>query len=616
MINIKRVYLKLEKYKNYFLIIFDFIFLSLSILLSNLIRVSNFNIFSKIFLIFYLFSLILFFLIAYNIKFYNLSFRYYNFDTQKKIFRFVFFYILILFLFVNLIYLQDFPRSLSLIFPVCLFFLIISSRLIFLYLVSDLESKKKYNLDKKKAIFIGLESFVRNYNFFKNFSEYDIEKVLTFKKKTNFSIGNTIVGNFSEFEETIKNNNYEVVIVTEQTNHHNPEIIEICKKYVVEILKFDEKKYFKDFNYKAELKNSDYLLRPELSFNKDKWSDFFKDKAILISGGGGTIGSGVAKFLSNVMVKKIIIADHSEYRLWRVKEELKLNKNFHLYDFKLIDFSNELIINKEFFNLEIDCIIHAAAYKHVNIVESNILTSLYNNIISTENLINLANSKRIKNFLLISSDKAVEPENIMGVSKRICELQILDEIKKNLSDKRKTNFNIVRFGNVFGSSGSLIEIIDQKIKNNQTLEITDLKAKRYFMSIEEASFLILDIIVNETKNDDFRIYVLDMGKEILLNDFIINYINRKYDQDIKELKNNDFIKTKIIGLQKGEKLNEKLSFNQLNKSNFNLKILYEVQKMPADSIIKEINELIVLLNSENKKYDDSYLSKLIEKFKI
>lgn len=183
MINIKRVYLKLEKYKNYFLIIFDFIFLSLSILLSNLIRVSNFNIFSKSYLIFYLFSLILFFLIAYNIKFYNLSFRYYNFDTQKKIFRFVFFYILILFLFVNLIYLQDFPRSLSLIFPVCLFFLIISSRLIFLYLVSDLESKKKYNLDKKKAIFIGLESFVRNYNFFKNFSEYDIEKVLTFKKK-------------------------------------------------------------------------------------------------------------------------------------------------------------------------------------------------------------------------------------------------------------------------------------------------------------------------------------------------------------------------------------------------------------------------------------------------
>ena len=599
--NFKKKYLRYEKFKNYILFFLDFIFFNLAILLSNLIRLNNFEILSKSYLIFYIFSVILFFIFVKKFSFYSLSFRYYNLDTQKKIFNFIFLYSLILLVFVNLFTLDNFPRSLSLIFPICLFFFIIFYRMVLLYLISE---KEKIYDNKKKAIFIGLSSFVKNYSFLKSSDEYYIDKVLTSNNKTDYYIGDVFVQSFLKFEEIIINQNYQVLITTNEQKSKFPKLLEFyCKKYQLEILIFDEKNYFKDYQDrgrdKEKIDNSEYLLRPELNFDKIKWIEFFQDKTILISGGAGTIGSGVANFLSNSKVKKIIIADHSEYRLWKVKEDLRGKKNFHKYEFKLIDFTNKSLIEKSLNNIKINCVIHASAYKHVNIVEKNIWASLYNNLFTTKNLIDYVKEKKIKNFLLISSDKAVDPENIMGLSKRVCELQVLVEAEKNLYEKNKTIFNIVRFGNVFRSSGSLVEVIDEKIKKKETLEITDLSAKRYFMSIEEASFLILDIIVNESKIENLKIHVLDMGEEIVLNDFIINYINKRYSQRIKNLKDNDFIKIKIIGLQKGEKLNEKLSTSKLLKSNFNKKILYENQNITPDKIKNKILILIDILSNTN-----------------
>lgn len=589
---LKKLHYRLEKFRYHILLITDLVIFNFSFLFSNYLRLNDIDVFNKSYLLFYIFSLSFFFILSIFFKFYFLSFRYYNLDTQRKVFKFFISYLAILLILVNVYIVDGFPRSLSIIFPLILFLILIFYRLFLIYILSDENIK---NTEKQKSIFIGLEKFVRNYEFL-NKSDLNIKYVVTSKKEHNLSIGNSKIINIDNFELIIETKNIKKVIFSDSKKFNFEKINSICKKNFVDLLIYDDSKYLDNSDIKdKKVKTSDFLLRPELSFDEKKWNSYFKNKTVLISGGGGTIGSGIAKFLNKTDVKKIIISDHSEYRLWKTKEELKENYDLKKYTFLLIDFTNKKIIKKQLNDIKIDCVIHAAAYKHVNIVEENIHAAFFNNIISTENLINYSNENNIDKFLLISTDKAVRPTNAMGLSKRICELQILTKLKKT------TNFNIVRFGNVFGSSGSLVEIIDKKIYENSTLEITNLDAKRYFMSIEEAAYLILDILVNEPLNEEKKIHILDMGNEIRLEDFIINYINRKYNQNIKNLENNDFLKTKIIGLQKGEKKNEILSYGKLDITSFNKKILYEKEILDNDNVKKLLEKIIPKLDD----YDDT-----------
>jgi UDP-N-acetylglucosamine 4,6-dehydratase len=589
---LKKLHYRLEEFRYHILLITDLVIFNFSFLFSNYLRLNNIDVFNKSYFLFYIFSLSFFFILSIFFRFYFLSFKYYNLDTQRKVFKFFVSYLTILFIFVNTYIVDGFPRSLSIIFPLILFLILIFYRLFLIYMLSDENIKRP---EKPKTIFIGLEKFVRNYEFL-NKSDLNIKYVVTSKKQHNLSIGNSKIINIENFETFIEKKNIKKVIFSDSKKFNFEKINSICKKNFVDLLIYDDSKYLHNSDVKnKKIRTSDFLLRPELFFDEKKWNIYFKNKTVLISGGGGTIGSGIAKFLNKTDIKKIIISDNSEYRLWKLKEELKENYDLKKYTFLLIDFTNKKIIKKQLNNIKVDCVIHAAAYKHVNIVEENIHAAFFNNIISTENLINYSNENNIDKFLLISTDKAVRPTNAMGLSKRICELQILTKIKKT------TNFNIVRFGNVFGSSGSLVEIIDKKINENSTLEITNLDAKRYFMSIEEAAYLILDILVNEPLNEEKKIHILDMGKEIRLEDFIINYINRRYNQNIKNLENNDFLKTKIIGLQKGEKKNEILSYGKLDITSFNKKILYEKEIFNNKNVKKLLEKIIPKLDD----YDDT-----------
>ena len=589
---LKKLHYRLEEFRYYILLITDLVIFNFSFLFSNYLRLNNIDVFNKSYFLFYIFSLSFFFILSIFFRFYFLSFKYYNLDTQRKVFKFFVSYLTILFIFVNTYIVDGFPRSLSIIFPLILFLILIFYRLFLIYMLSDENIKLT---EKPKTIFIGLEKFVRNYEFL-NKSDLNIKYVVTSKKQHNLSIGNSKIINIENFETFIEKKNIKKVIFSDGKQFNFEKINSICKKNFVDLLIYDDSKYLDNSDVKnKKIRTSDFLLRPELSFDEKKWNIYFKNKTVLISGGGGTIGSGIAKFLNKTDIKKIIISDNSEYRLWKLKEELKENYDLKKYTFLLIDFTNKKIIKKQLNNIKVDCVIHAATYKHVNIVEENIHAAFFNNIISTENLINYSNENNIDKFLLISTDKAVRPTNAMGLSKRICELQILTKLKKT------TNFSIVRFGNVFGSSGSLVEIIDKKINENSTLEITNLDAKRYFMSIEEAAYLILDILVNEPLNEEKKIHILDMGNEIRLEDFIINYINRRYNQNIKNLENNDFLKTKIIGLQKGEKKNEILSYGKLDITSFNKKILYEKEIFNNKNVKKLLEKIIPKLDD----YDDT-----------
>jgi len=298
----------------------------------------------------------------------------------------------------------------------------------------------------------------------------------------------------------------------------------------------------------------------------------YKNKNILITGGCGSIGSQLCRNLLNVKANKIIILDNSEISLFHFKNEMSSFKNVIFYlgdilDKKLVDF----IVKKENINI----IFHTAAYKHVNILEENIHSAFRNNILGTKSILDVAKNYKKILVVTISTDKAVKPKNILGVTKRISELIALSYNEYNLDSR------VVRFGNVFGSKGSAIPTFIEQINNKLPITITSRKATRYFMTINEACYLLmLSIKIKKPTN----VLIFNMGKPVK----IIEVINKLIRIKKKFNKNYNF-KIKNIGLKKGEKLNEQLSiFKNLKKTKI------KDIKITSDPLYQK-NELLILL---------------------
>ena len=297
-----------------------------------------------------------------------------------------------------------------------------------------------------------------------------------------------------------------------------------------------------------------------------------KKEVILITGSGGSIGGEIVKQLSKQKFKKIILIDNSEFNLFNLRQSLKnTDKNLDKrYVFKLGSICDKPFLNQIFSNYKIDTIINCAAYKHVDFVEINKIEAFYNNVVGNENLLSLAEKYKCKNFVLVSTDKAVNPTSFMGLTKRMCELVTIYKSKKIENSK----YSIVRFGNVINSNGSLLPILKKKILNDKRVTITHPKMYRYFMSIEEASTLVL---ISSKISKDSEIFVLEMGKPINILNLakkLITTLGYQYEK-----KNEDnYVKIDFIGIKKGEKLNEELTYSKsLNKTVHN-KILISKEK--------------------------------------
>ena len=294
---------------------------------------------------------------------------------------------------------------------------------------------------------------------------------------------------------------------------------------------------------------------------------FYKEKTILLTGAGGSIGSVIFKKLILFNPKHIILVDKSELNLFNITKyfadsNLNIKITTCLYD--LLN-SNKL---KNIFKIySIDHVIHAAAYKHVSIVENNKGYALYNNLISTFNLVEESLISEVKSVTLISSDKSVNPSTFMGMTKLVCEIFFKYMGSKHTELKKK--LNIVRFGNVFHSSGSVVEIFKKQIENQGPITISDKKATRFFMSIDNACELVLSSLVINNSNNLTNTYVLDMGKPINILD-LAKKISKFYGKELVEKKTNynnpNEIEYIITGLTKGEKIEEELSYSKLYKS--------------------------------------------------
>jgi len=291
-----------------------------------------------------------------------------------------------------------------------------------------------------------------------------------------------------------------------------------------------------------EIRPEDLLGRETVIINENEIKDYLFDKVVLVTGAGGSIGSALCRQIVNFNPKEILLFDHNENNVYYLGIDF-LTKYRHI-KFKTIigDIGDVGLLKNVFSFYKPQIIFHAAAHKHVSLMEENPAAAVKNNIIGSRNLIYASNHYKVERFIFISTDKAVNPTSVMGMTKRIVEMILQSKAKIS-----RTKYMAVRFGNVLGSDGSVIPLFKRQIEQGGPLTITHPEVKRYFMSINEASQLVLQA---GSMGKAGEIFILDMGEQIkildLAKEMIILY-GLKLDEDIK---------IEFIGLRPGEKLFE------------------------------------------------------------
>ena len=295
--------------------------------------------------------------------------------------------------------------------------------------------------------------------------------------------------------------------------------------------------------YKVDFDVDELLKRPPVDVDFQEISAQLNGKVVLVTGGGGSIGSELCRQIIRLKPKKLLILDHSELNLYLIDSELNELRSNVPTEIILADIKDASVIYNVFDDYRPDFVYHAAAYKHVHLVEKNPYTSIMNNILGTRNLIDCALNFSVEAFVMISTDKAVNPSSIMGSTKRVCELLVTEAALK--SNKR---FCSVRFGNVLGSSGSLIPLLKKQVFSGGPVTITHPEMTRYFMSISEAVKLVLKAGQISRPGD---VNILKMGNSVKIVDIakqVITLMGRTVEE----------IPIVYIGMRPGEKLHEEL----------------------------------------------------------
>jgi FlaA1/EpsC-like NDP-sugar epimerase len=343
-------------------------------------------------------------------------------------------------------------------------------------------------------------------------------------------------------------------------------------------------------NQLKDVEVEDLLARHPKGLDKSKISEFIDGKIVMITGAGGSIGSEICRQCVKYGASKLILVEHSEYNLYAIEHELVslMQSELEVQIIpKMLNVKDKDFLDEVFAKYKPDIVVHAAAYKHVPMVEENISSGILNNIIGTKTCIDLAVKYEVEKFVLISTDKAVRPTNVMGTTKRICELYAQNK------NSTKTEIVAVRFGNVLGSSGSVIPKFKEQIKNGQNITVTHPDITRYFMLIPEACELVLQA---GSLGNGGEIFILDMGTPVKIVDLA---------QKLIDLSGAENIKIEFSGLRPGEKLYEELLIDDTDCSTqYDGITVARPTKYDIDILNADIDELIACVD------DSSRLNKL------
>ena len=377
-------------------------------------------------------------------------------------------------------------------------------------------------------------------------------------------ISNLIIRTFPEFRKRLDYLHIDSIFIAlpSVSKDIRNNILNQLENYPVEIKIIPQMDQF--INLDAKIEDLRFLTIEELIGRepvppiKNLMKKNIKDKVVLVSGAGGSIGSELSKQILFQNPRKLILLDTSEFALYSIFTELKGSVENFSFKTELIptmcSVQNKNLISAILKKFQVETIYHAAAYKHVPLVEYNVVESIRNNVIGTKILTDLAVKYQVKNFILVSTDKAVRPTNFMGCTKRLSELICQAHHLKN----SETTFSMVRFGNVLGSSGSVLPLFEKQIEEGGPITVTHVDINRFFMTIPEAAQLVIQASAMARGGE---VFILDMGKPIKIIDLAFRMARlRGFEPYLAEEGNpgGKSIPVKITGLRKGEKLFEEL----------------------------------------------------------
>lgn len=484
------------------------------------------------------------------------------------------------------------------------FFLIILSRITAKFLLYE-----NVNIKEKIILYTDYEDISEAVNLAANSINFELVGIINLKKKNKGRLVDNIkIFGIDDFSKLVKKHNIIKLFIISNNN-----IKDLDKNLFQQIISFPIKVFkIPDLNDIISKKDSfsdlqhlsleDFISREvdhEIILTEDK-DEIIRNKVVLVTGAGGSIGSILAKQVLANKPKLLIIIDNSEFALFKIESELRqINCGIKIVP-RLINIVDQNLLNTIFEDFDIDTVYHAAAYKHVNILENEIRSAIINNIIGTNNLLIASHSHEIKKFVMISTDKAATPTTVMGKTKKFCEL-----IVKHFDDKDKNSaFLSVRFGNVFNSSGSVIQIFKNQIKKGEDLTLTDPLVDRFFMSIQEAVKLVIQA---SQMGKGGEVFVLDMGTPIKILDIAKRMIHLSGNTIKTDSNPSGDIGIIITGLKKGEKMHEILSENPIQNTD-NPQIMLSTD----DRIVSNIDESMKIIVDAIKDNDIELMKKVLD----
>jgi FlaA1/EpsC-like NDP-sugar epimerase len=494
------------------------------------------------------------------------------------------------FYFVDDLYL--FPMSIILLEFLASFAFVVGSRFIvkLIYLEATKDKTEKINVLIYGS---GVSGLITKRTIEKD--RYINQRIIGFlddnKKLHNTRLEGTTIYSTDKLQELVDEYSIKTVIVAIQ----NPDkeninsLVEKCLSLGLEVQKVPRPRSWinGEFSSKqlSKINIEDLLGRKPIQLDLAKISAELKNKVILVTGAAGSIGSGLVRQIGNYEPKTIVLLDQAESDLYDLQQDLNSKGILFPFDIVVGDIRNYNRLKRVFEFYKPEYVFHAAAYKHVPLMENNPSEAVLTNVKGTKNLVDLAVEFEVQKFVMISTDKAVNPTNVMGASKRVAE--IYAQTKNKLG---KTKFVTTRFGNVLGSNGSVIPLFQKQIEQGGPLTITDERITRFFMTIPEACQLVLEA---GSMGNGGEIFVFDMGQSVKIIDLAKKMIQ------LSGLVPGKDIEIKITGLRPGEKLYEELLASEENTiPTHNPQILIAKTKNNDESQLNAIEELIQLFETQ------------------
>ncbi len=449
----------------------------------------------------------------------------------------------------------DYPRSIWVVDWLLSFLLIGGIRLTYRVSLDSILTTKRYG---KRLLIVGAcdsgEKIIREIKNNKKLGYRVVGFIDAEKKKLGMKIhGVPVVGLFRDVQHVLTKKRIEEVVIaaTDISGEQVKNIVAQCKEQNVVCRTIPKMSDLIDGTVSIkkirDIELEDLLGRETVKLDMEGIKSFIHKGNVLVTGAGGSIGAELCRQISKLNPSKMVVLDKAETPLHEITLELQQSRPKDGLFPVLMDLRNEKCLTSLFDQFKFDIIFHAAAYKHVPILEHFPGEAVTNNILATKNLVDIAKNAGIGAFILVSTDKVVNPTNVMGVSKRICEMYI-----QELNKESRCKYITVRFGNVLESNGSVVPLFKRQILEGGPVTVTHPDVERYFMTIPEAVQLIIQASALGTGGE---IFVLDMGKPIKIVDLARSLINLSSYQK-------DDIKIVFTGLRPGEKLSEELYMDE------------------------------------------------------